>query len=113
MTGVQTCALPISALKKATDLINPKNTGLEKPQKNQEVVKQLDDSFFRGQATLLSELIRDKKIYIEPKGQHLVESLNDIVNGETPFSSFEGIKSGLLTHCPSFITQNNNLSYTR
>ena len=102
-----------TALKKATDLINPKNTGLEKPQKNQEVVKQLDDSFFRGQATLLSELIRDKKIYIEPKGQHLVESLNDIVNGETPFSSFEGRKSGLLTHCPSFITQNNNLSYTR
>ena len=97
------------ALKKATDLINPKNTGLEKPQKNQEVVKQLDDSFFRGQAMLLSQLIRNKQLYIEPKGQHFVESLNDIVNGETPFSSFEGIKSGILSYCPASSSPKNDL----
>lgn len=98
-----------AALKKATDLINPKNTGLEKPQKNQEVVKQLDDSFFRGQAMLLSQLIRSKQLYIEPKGRHLIESLNDIVSGETPFSSFEGIKSGLLGYCPSLSSPKNDL----
>ncbi|MGP1533718.1 MAG: mobilization protein [Campylobacter sp.] len=98
-----------TALEKATSLINQKNTGLEKPQKNQEVVKQLDDSFFRGQAMLLSQLIRNKQLYIEPKGQHLVESLNDIVNGETPFSRFEGIKSGLLTYCPASSSPKNDL----
>lgn len=100
-----------TALKKATDLINRKNTGLEKPQKNQEVVKQLDDSFFRGQAMLLSQLIQNKQLYIEPKALYLVESLNDIVSGETPLASFAGVKSGLLSYAPSFTTPKNDFDF--
>jgi hypothetical protein len=99
-----------TALEKATSLINQKNTGLEKPQKNQEVVKQLDDSFFRGQAALLSQLIRNKQLYIEPKGQHLVDSLDDYLKGGYSTDYFSGIKSGLLSHCPS-ITPKNDLDF--
>ena len=97
-----------TALKKATDLINHKNTELKKLQKNQEGFG-VTDSFLLGQATLLSELIRDKKIHIEPKGHSLLLGLDSIVSGEYPAKNFKGIKSGLLSYAPSFTNPKNDL----
>lgn len=98
-------------LKTATDAIEKKDSEITKLLKNQEDVKTA--AFFLGQAAMLSDLIANKKLYVEPKGRHLVESLDDISSGKTAISNFAGIKSGLLTYCPSFTTQNNNLEYTR
>lgn len=71
-----------------------------------------NDSFCLGQASMLSELARSGRLHIEPKGQHLVDSLDDYLKGGYSTDYFSGIKSGLLSYCPS-ITPKNDLEYTR
>ena len=95
-------------LKTATDAIEKKDSEITKLVKNQEDVKTA--AFFLGQAAMLSDLIADKKLYVEPKGQHLVDSLDDYLKGGYSTDYFSGIKSGLLTHCPS-ITPKNDLDF--
>jgi len=94
-------------LKTATDAIEKKDSEITKLLKNQEDVKTA--AFFLGQAAMLSDLIANKKLYVEPKGRHLVESLDDISSGKTAISNFAGIKSGLLTYCPSLSSPKNDL----
>nr|WP_315062360.1 mobilization protein [uncultured Campylobacter sp.] len=101
-------------LKATSEIVSQKDAQIAELQKNQEGLSSANDSFYLGQAVMLSELIANKKLYIEPKGQSLVVGLDSIVSGEYPAKNFEGIKSGLLSYCPPFFTtQNNNLEYTR
>ena len=69
-----------------------------------------NDSFCLGQASMLSELARSGRLHIEPKGQHLVDSLDDYLKGGYSTDYFSGIKSGLLSYCPS-ITPKNDLDF--
>ena len=89
-------------LKSSTDLAKQKDAQIAELMKaNQEGFGvTANDRFYLGQATLLSELIRDKKICIEPKGQSLLMGLDSIISGEYPAKNFEGIKSGLLSYAP-------------
>ena len=100
-------------LKATTDLVSKKDTqiaGLMKA--NQEGFSSIaSDNFQLGQAVMLSELIANKKLYIEPKGQSLLLGLDSIVSGEYPAKNFEGIKSGLLSYCPSVHTPKNDLDF--
>ena len=102
-------------LKDTVGLVKQKDIEIEALKKsNQEGFSSIaSDNFQLGQATMLSELVRTGRLYIEPKGCYLVESLDDISGGKTAISNFAGIKSGLLSYCPPFTTQNNNLEYTR
>ena len=100
-------------LKATTDLVNQKNIEIETLKKSNQEGFGVTDSFLLGQATLLSELIRGKKICVEPKGQSLLVGLDSIISGEYPPANFEGIKSGLLSYVPSFTAQKNDLEYTR
>lgn len=96
-------------LKATADLVKQKDIEIETLKKSNQEGFGVADSFLLGQATLLSELIRDKKIYIEPKGQSLLLGLDSIVLGEYPAKNFEGIKSGLLSYAPAIHTLKNNL----
>ena len=102
-------------LKDTVGLVKQKDIEIEALKKsNQEGFSSIaSENFQLGQAALLSELVRSGQLYIEPKGRYLVESLDDISSGKTAVSNFAGIKSGLLSYCPPFTTQNNNLEYTR
>ena len=100
-------------LKDTVGLVKQKDIEIEALKKSNQEGFGVTNNFLLGQATLLSELIRDKKIYIEPKGHSLLLGLDSIVSGEYPAKNFEGIKSGLLSYCPPFTGQNNNLEYTR
>ena len=98
-------------LKSSTDLAKQKDAQIAELMKaNQEGFGvTANDRFYLGQATLLSELIRDKKICIEPKGQSLLVGLDSILSGEYPVKNFEGVKSGLLSYVPSFNQVENGL----
>lgn len=100
-------------LKTAEHSLNAKDAQIAELQKNQEGLKLANDSFFLGQATLLSELINSKKLCLEPKGHSLLLGLDSIISGEYPAKNFAGIKSGLLSYCPSLSSPKNDLEYTR
>ena len=99
-------------LKTAEHSLKAKDAQIAELQKNQEGLKLANDSFFLGQASMLSELARSGRLYIEPKGQHLADSLDDYLKGGYSTDYFEGIKSGLLSYCPSIHTPKNDLEYT-
>ena len=96
-------------LKATSEIVVQKDAQIAELQKNQEGLKLANDSFFLGQAALLSELVRSGQIYIEPKGRYLVESLDDISSGKTAISNFAGIKSGLLSYSPVSSSPKNDL----
>lgn len=98
-------------LKATTDLVKQKDIEIETLKKSNQEGFGVTDSFLLGQATLLSELIRDKKICIEPKGQSLLAGLNDYMGGVYSADFFTGIKSGLLSYCPSIHTPKNDLDF--
>lgn len=100
-------------LKTAEHSLNAKDAQIAELQKNQEGLKLANDSFCLGQATLLSELINSKKLCLEPKGHSLLLGLDSIISGEYPAKNFAGIKSGLLSYCPSLSSPKNDLEYTR
>ncbi|WP_299029818.1 mobilization protein [uncultured Campylobacter sp.] len=97
-------------LRTATDLVKQKDSEIAKLQKNQVGVKTSDESFFQGQAALLSELVCSGMLYVEPKGRYLIESLDGYLKGEYPSAdSFAGIKSGLLSYIPQINQPENGL----
>ena len=97
-------------LKATADLNKKKDAQIAELQKNQEVLTKNDNSFYLGQASMLSELVGSGKLCVEPKGQHLVESLRGYLNGEYPSADyFAGVKSGLLSYVPSFNQVENGL----
>lgn len=102
-------------LKATTDLVKQKDIEIETLKKsNQEGLGATNDRFFMGQASMLAELVGSGKLCVEPKGQHLVESLRGYLNGEYPSADyFAGIKSGLLSYVPSFAAPKNDLEYAR
>ena len=87
-------------LKTAEHSLKAKDVQIAELQKNQEGFGIKNDSFYVGQATMLSELVGSRKLCVEPKGRYLIESLDDISNGKIAVSNFEGIKSGLLSYVP-------------
>lgn len=101
-------------LKTAEHSLNAKDAQIAELQKNQEGFGvTANDHFYLGQATLLSELINSKKLCLEPKGHSLLLGLDSIISGEYPAKNFAGIKSGLLSYCPSLSSPKNDLEYTR
>ena len=97
-------------LRATSEIIAQKDAQIASLQKNQEGFG-ATDSFLLGQATLLSELIRGKKICVEPKGQSLFVGLDSIISGEYPPANFEGIKSGLLSYTLAIHTPKNDLDF--
>jgi mobilization protein len=86
-------------LKATTDLVKQKDIEIETLKKsNQEGLGATNDRFFMGQASMLSELTRSGRLHIEPKGQHLIDSLDDYLKGRYSADYFAGIKSGLLSY---------------
>ena len=85
-------------LKSSADLAKQKDAQIAELQKNQEGLSSANDSFFRGQASMLAELARSGRLHIEPKGQHLVDSLDDYLKGGYSADYLAGIKSGLLSY---------------
>lgn len=100
-------------LKATTDLVSQKDAQIAELQKNQEGLKLANDSFCLGQASMLSELVRSGRLYIEPKGQSLLAGLNDYMGGGYSADYFAGIKSGLLSYTPAVHALKNDLEYTR
>lgn len=102
-------------LKDTVGLVKQKDIEIETLKKsNQEGLTKNDNSFYLGQASMLSELVGSGKLCVEPKGQHLVESLRGYLNGEYPSADyFVGIKSGLLSYCSALSSPKNDLEYTR
>lgn len=102
-------------LKATSEIVVQKDAQIAELMKaNQEGFSSIaSDNFQLGQAVMLSELIANKKLYIEPKGQSLVVGLDSIISGEYPAKNFTGIKSGLLSYCPSLSSPKNDLEYTR
>lgn len=102
-------------LKDTVGLVKQKDIEIETLKKsNQEGFGvTANDHFYLGQATLLSELINSKKLCLEPKGHSLLLGLDSIISGEYPAKNFAGIKSGLLSYCPSLSSPKNDLEYTR
>ncbi len=97
-------------LKTTEHSLKAKDVQIAELQKNQEGLKPANDSFFLGQASMLSELVGSGKLYVEPKGRYLIESLYDISNGKIAVSNFDGIKSGLLSYVPRISQPENGLS---
>ena len=98
-------------LKDTVGLVKQKDIEIETLKKSNQEGFGVTDNFLLGQATLLSELIRDKKIYIEPKGQPLVDSLGDYLKGGYSADFFTGIKSGLLSYCPALSSLKNDFDF--
>ena len=100
-------------LKSSVDLAKQKDVQIAELTKvNQEGLKTANDHFFMGQAVLLSELVGSGKLSVEPKGRYLIESLDSYLKGEYHSAdSFPGIKSGLLSYCPSIHTPKNDLDF--
>ena len=97
-------------LKATSEIVAQKDAQIAELQKNQVGVKTSDESFFQGQAVMLSELVRSVKVCVEPKGRHLVESLDCYLKGEYPSTDyFAGIKSGLLSYIPQINQSENGL----
>ena len=97
-------------LKDTVGLVKQKDIEIETLKKsNQEGLTKNDNSFYLGQASMLSELARSGRLYIEPKGQHLVDSLDDYLKGGYSTDYFAGIKSGLLSYSPAIHTPKNDL----
>ena len=99
-------------LKTAEHSLKAKDAQIAELQKNQEGLSATNDRFFMGQASMLAELVSSGKLCIEPKGQSLLAGLNDYIGGGYSTDYFEGIKSGLLSYCPSIYTPKNDLEYT-
>ena len=100
-------------LKTTSEIVLQKDAQIAELQKNQEGLSATNDRFFMGQASMLAELVSSGKLCIEPKGQSLLASLNDYIGGGYSTDYFEGIKSGLLSYCPSIHTPKNDLEYAR
>jgi len=100
-------------LKDTVGLVKQKDAQIAELQKNQEGLSATNDRFFMGQASMLAELVSSGKLCIEPKGQSLLAGLNDYIGGGYSTDYFEGIKSGLLSYCPSIHTPKNDLEYAR
>ncbi|WP_298947343.1 hypothetical protein [uncultured Campylobacter sp.] len=101
-------------LKDTVGLVKQKDIEIETLKKsNQEGLTKNDNSFYFGQASMLSELVRSGRLYVEPKGYPLVDSLDDYLKGGYSADYFEGIKSGLLSYTPAVHTPKNDLTYTR
>ena len=98
-------------LKATSEIVAQKDAQIAELQKNQEGFGATNDRFFMGQASMLSELARSGRLHIEPKGQHLVDSLDDYLKGGYSTDYFSGIKSGLLSYCPSIHTPKNDLDF--
>lgn len=100
-------------LKATTDLVKQKDIEIETLKKsNQEGFGvSANDSFCLGQASMLSELARSGRLYIEPKGHPLVDSLDDYLKGGYSADYFAGIKSGLLSYTPAIHTPKNDLDF--
>lgn len=98
-------------LKDTVGLVKQKDAQIAELQKNQEGLKLANDSFYLGQASMLSELVSSGKLCIEPKGHSLLLGLDSIISGEYPAKNFEGIKSGLLSYIPAIHTPKNDLDF--
>lgn len=98
-------------LKATSEIVSQKDAHIAELQKNQEGLKLANDSFCLGQASMLSELVRSGRLYIEPKGQPLVDSLDDYLKGGYSADFFTGVKSGLLSYCPAIHTPKNDLDF--
>jgi len=99
-------------LKDTVGLVKQKDAQIAELQKNQEDLTKNDNNFYMGQASMLSELVGSGKLSVEPKGRYLIESLDSYLKGEYPSAdSFPGIKSGLLSYCPSIHTPKNDLDF--
>lgn len=99
-------------LKSSVDLAKQKDVQIAELTKvNQEGLKLANDSFFLGQAAMLSELVGSGRLYVEPKGRYLIESLDDISSGKTAISNFAGTKSGLLSYAPALHSPKNDLDF--
>ena len=102
-------------LKDTVGLVKQKDIEIEALKKSNQggLGVSANDSFCLGQASMLAELVGSGKLCVEPKGQLLVDSLGDYLKGGYSTDYFEGIKSGLLSYCPSIHTPKNDLEYTR
>ena len=102
-------------LKDTVGLVKQKDIEIEALKKSNQggLGVSANDSFCLGQASMLSELVRSGRLHIEPKGQHLVDSLDDYLTGRYSADYFAGIKSGLLSYVPSFAAPKNDLEYAR
>lgn len=99
-------------LKSSADLAKQKDAQIAELQKNQEGLSKPDNSFYLGQASMLSELVGSGRLFVEPKGRYLIESLDSYLKGEyTSADSFIGIKSGLLSYSPAIHTPKNDLDF--
>lgn len=97
-------------LRATSEIIAQKDAQIaELTKMNQEGLKPANDHFFMGQASMLSELVGSGKLCVEPKGQHLVDSLGDYLKGGYSADYFAGVKSGLLSYVPSFNQVENGL----
>ena len=100
-------------LRATSEIIAQKDAQIaELTKMNQEGLKPTNDHFFMGQASMLSELARSGRLFVEPKGRYLIESLDSYLKGEyTSADSFIGIKSGLLSYTPAIHTPKNDLDF--
>jgi len=100
-------------LRATSEIIAQKDAQIaELTKMNQEGLKPANDHFFMGQASMLSELARSGRLFVEPKGRYLIESLDSYLKGEyTSADSFIGIKSGLLSYTPAIHTPKNDLDF--
>ena len=101
-------------LRATSEIIAQKDAQIaELTKMNQEGLKPANDHFFMGQASMLSELARSGRLFVEPKGRYLIESLDSYLKGEyTSADSFIGIKSGLLSYTPAIHTPKNDLDFS-
>ena len=99
-------------LKATTDLVKQKDIEIETLKKsNQEGLTKNDNNFCLGQASMLSELARSGRLYVEPKGHSLVDSLDDYLKGGYSADYFAGIKSGLLSYAPALHSPKNDIDF--
>ena len=98
-------------LKDTVGLVKQKDIEIEALKKSNQggLGVSANDSFCLGQASMLSELARSGRLHIEPKGQHLVDSLDDYLKGRYSADYFAGIKSGLLSYAPRVNQPENGL----
>ena len=98
-------------LKATSEIVAQKDAQIAELQKNQEGLTKNDNNFCLGQASMLSELARSGRLYVEPKGYSLVDSLDDYLKGGYSADYFAGIKSGLLSYAPALHSPKNDLDF--
>ena len=98
-------------LKDTVGLVKQKDIEIEALKKSNQggLGVSANDSFCLGQASMLSELARSGRLHIEPKGQHLIDGLDDYLKGRYSADYFAGIKSGLLSYAPRVNQPENGL----